>query len=364
MPAWTAGIARRLGSAAARARHRSWPSAAVGAFALFVIVAVIASDGAPSPIAGWSHAGPTPSGAVASHSPGISHATAAIPLPTETARPNAATEAPLAADVHPSSSATAANCLALDNVACPPPSSPSPFPSMVAAGTPFTTRVPIFEYHRVKPDEGETGFAADLITTPETFRAQMDAMAAAGWTTITLGQLGDDLRLGIRPATNTFVVTFDDGYEDGYLNAFPILRSKGFAATFFVIASRIGSPGNLTTEELRELVAAGDEIGNHSWSHTSLEAKTPQELVGETIGASSVIAADTGVWPKSYSYPMGLRDSAVMDAVAITPGIEIAVVQEETRAQSWRTRLQLPRIRVGPSTYPLELVDRANRYQS
>ena len=71
----------------------------------------------------------------------------------------------------------------------------------------------------------------------------MDAMAAAGWKTITMGELGDDLRLGITPEPKTFVITFDDGYEDGYKNAFPALLSHGFRATFFVIASRIGSPG-------------------------------------------------------------------------------------------------------------------------
>ena len=167
-------------------------------------------------------------------------------------------------------------------------------------------RVPILEYHRVKPPAGESGDAASLIVPPEIFTAQMDALSAAGWRTITMGQLGDDLRLGLQPPPKSFVITFDDGYEDGYQYAYPILRSHGFVATFFVIGSLIDRPGRLTVDQLRELVAAGNEIGNHSMSHTNMMVMTPERLIVETYGASALFAGPWGIWPKSFAYPMGL----------------------------------------------------------
>ena len=45
-----------------------------------------------------------------------------------------------------------------------------------------------------------------------------------------------------------------------------------------------------------------------------------------------------------------------------TPGIQTAVIQGGTGPEAWPNRLQIPRIRVGPGTYPQDLVDRATRY--
>jgi peptidoglycan/xylan/chitin deacetylase (PgdA/CDA1 family) len=222
--------------------------------------------------------------------------------------------------------------------------------------------VPILEYHRVKQLGSETGYARDLITPPKDFDAQMSAMADAGWKTITMGELGDDLRFGITPPPKTFVITFDDGYEDGYQNAFPSLLGHGFVATFFVIAGRINAPDFLSGFELRQLVESGNEIGNHSYSHRDLAAVQPAELDREIEGASALIASYTGVWPKSFSYPKGLVSGLVQERLAACPGLNTAVIQGGASAQTWANRWQLARIRVGPGTYPSDLVVRASRY--
>ncbi len=242
------------------------------------------------------------------------------------------------------------------------PTQPAPSGPIASGAAPFRLHVPILEYHRVKPWQGETGSARNLITPPEDFQAQMDAMAAAGWKTITMGELGDDLRLSIAPGPKTFVVTFDDGYEDGYRNAFPALLSHGFRATFFVIASRIGSQGFLSAFEMRQLVAAGNEIGNHSYSHKVLTAVAPDLLPQEINGASALIADATGVWPKSFSYPKGLGSDFLQARLAACPQLETAVVQGGSAPEIWLNHWRLPRIRVGAGTYPSDLVERATRY--
>jgi peptidoglycan/xylan/chitin deacetylase (PgdA/CDA1 family) len=261
----------------------------------------------------------------------------------------------------PRAPATCAPAIALGCDTPPPPL------ALVAAPSPgraFTLRVPILEYHRVKPPAGESGGAESLIVPPEIFAAQMDALSAAGWQTITMGQLGDDLRLGVQPRSKTFVVTFDDGYEDGYTYAYPILSRHGFVATFFVIAGQIGQDWQLSPAHMRELAATGNEIGNHSMSHTNMIVMTPERLITETYGASAVIADQVGIWPKSFSYPLGLTYAPVMAAVAATPGILTAVIQGGSKRETWANRMELTRIRVGPGTYPSDLVDRLSRYVS
>ena len=65
------------------------------------------------------------------------------------------------------------------------------------------------------------------------------------------------------------VLTFDDGYDDNYLNAFPTLKDHGFTGAFFVITVRADSSafGYMTWEQIQEMAANGMEIGSHSLDH-------------------------------------------------------------------------------------------------
>jgi peptidoglycan/xylan/chitin deacetylase (PgdA/CDA1 family) len=179
-----------------------------------------------------------------------------------------------------------------------------------------------------------------------------------------MGELGDDMRNGIQPAPKSFVITFDDGYEDGYTYARPILQREGFVATYFVIGSMIDHPDHLNVAELRSLVASGNEIGNHTMSHEDLRPYVlrPEKLKSEIYDASAIIAADVGVWPRSFCYPAGFTNTWVEEEVAATPGIETAVIQSGHQPQTWGNRLEMPRIRVSPALRPADLVTKADLY--
>jgi len=49
-----------------------------------------------------------------------------------------------------------------------------------------------------------------------------------------LGELVESLRNKVRIPNNAVAVTFDDGYQDNYENAYPILKKYGVPATFFL----------------------------------------------------------------------------------------------------------------------------------
>ncbi len=99
-------------------------------------------------------------------------------------------------------------------------------------------------------------------------------------------------------------------------------------------------------------------------SHTNVMVMTPERLITETYGASALIADHVGMWPKSFSYPLGLTYAPVTAAVAATPGILTVVIQGGAKRKTWANRMDRTRIRVGPGTYPSDLVDRLSRYVS
>jgi peptidoglycan/xylan/chitin deacetylase (PgdA/CDA1 family) len=387
-PAITIAIVRELPeSIVDRVRLPRRRTALVLAVAVVVVAAVALAAAMPFATAGHAPAGSSPmaaapsgdgssgpdkttTGAAASGQVRTSNefgGVQTVPTPTTTSSPYAppgtgvepAPTGEAAATTQPSPGASCAPSADPGCVAIPVPPA---VPAVNADVNPITAHVPILEYHRVKPPEGETGYAVGLVVPPEIFDTQMQALWAAGWRTITMGQLGYDLRSGIAPAPKSFVVTFDDGYGDGYTYAYPILHRYGFVATYFVIASRIGAPGQLGVPDLQALVAAGNEIGNHSMTHRNLRPLSPEQLVTETYGSSEIIAGDVGVWPRSYSYPIGLTDARVISFVSSCPAIQTAVIQGGSKRETWSNRFELPRLRVGPWTLPEDLLTRMNWY--
>jgi peptidoglycan/xylan/chitin deacetylase (PgdA/CDA1 family) len=220
----------------------------------------------------------------------------------------------------------------------------------------FSLCVPVLEYHRIVPTSEAGNSLPGLVMAPETFSAQMDALKAAGWHSITLARLGDDLLAGRSPGAKSFVVSIDDGWGDGYKYAFPILKAHGFVATFFVISSRIGTAEMLSAGNLSSLIAAGNEIGNHTEQHVSLPSLAQADMVKEVNYASDRIAAVTGVRPKSFAYPMGGINTTAMTVVAACPGMEIAVTEQYAIGETNGGRFDVPRLELGPGISAKDLM--------
>jgi len=233
-----------------------------------------------------------------------------------------------------------------------PPTSPGPS----SRAEPLTLHVPILEYHRIVPLSMAGRSLPSLTMPPENFAAQMDALANAGWHTITLATLANDLAAGVTPPAQTFVITIDDGWWDGYTYAYPILAQHGFVATFFVIAGRIWDASFLGPSQLQALVAAGNEIGDHTVHHGWLTALNPKALTSEIDSAAATIAAVTGVWPETLAYPHGATDTQVMNAVAACKPLRMAVVEDHGGALTWADRFRIGRIEIVPDRTPENLL--------
>jgi peptidoglycan/xylan/chitin deacetylase (PgdA/CDA1 family) len=206
-------------------------------------------------------------------------------------------------------------------------------------------------YHRVVPRAEAGNSLPSLVVPPDTFEQQMAALDAAGWHTITLATLSADLAKGVTRPARTFVVSFDDGYDDGFQYALPILQRHGFVGTFFIVPGRLGEPSILTRDHVRALAAAGMEVADHTMSHANLPALTNAALRTQIGGAAALITQITGKPPTTFAYPFGDRDLRVIRQVAAC-GFAMAVTNVEGAWETWATRFVVPRVRVGPGTTP------------
>src|SRR5437763_12311768 len=71
---------------------------------------------------------------------------------------------------------------------------------------------------------------------------------------VTLDEIGEHLSTGRPFLDPVAAVTFDDGYQDVYENALPVLKRKGIPAAMFVVTDLIGQPAWQIHDRLYHLV--------------------------------------------------------------------------------------------------------------
>ena len=151
------------------------------------------------------------------------------------------------------------------------------------------------------------------------------------------------------------MISFDDGYADGYTEAFPILQRLDLVATYYIVTGRLGWADRLTVADVQALAAAGMEIGDHTVDHVDLTSLSGGRLNHEVVDARLAILQTLGELPVSFAYPFGDVNGRVAAAVE-SAGFEIAVTNREGVGETWTNRFAVPRLRVGPGTSPADLV--------
>ncbi len=113
----------------------------------------------------------------------------------------------------------------------------------------------ILRYHSVSADESWAGdyMQKSLVVTPEIFARQV-AFLTRRHRVVSVGEMVEQMRSGRGVDPRNVAVTFDDGYEDNYRNAFPILREHGATATFYITTGYVGDAEILWTVALRRAI--------------------------------------------------------------------------------------------------------------
>ena len=203
---------------------------------------------------------------------------------------------------------------------------------------------------------------------PAFFRWQMHTLLKQGYRPIALreqlAQVGGTAR--------NFSVTFDDGYASTASVAVPILREMQIPVTIFVVAGCVGKTNvwdqlkgdccepMMTAETMRELDAAGVEIGSHTMSHAKLTELSDDDLRVEIFDSKKRLEDILGKPVLGFSYPYGAWDARVRDA-ALAAGYQYATATKIGTLGAHTDPYAIPRINMRWNTVGALLVQKVHR---
>jgi peptidoglycan/xylan/chitin deacetylase (PgdA/CDA1 family) len=98
----------------------------------------------------------------------------------------------------------------------------------------------VLSYHRIG-DWRATSYDAGVFTCEAARFREHLALLGRRFDLVNLETLRKALKQGTAPARPMAMLTFDDGYRDNYLVAFPILKEMGATAVFFLPTAFIGT---------------------------------------------------------------------------------------------------------------------------
>jgi peptidoglycan/xylan/chitin deacetylase (PgdA/CDA1 family)/glycosyltransferase involved in cell wall biosynthesis len=228
--------------------------------------------------------------------------------------------------------------------------------ALIAAKSPAS--IPVLMYHRVVP-EAPKDSQQGIWVTAQSFEQNLDSLQHRGYSAMTFKQyqlfLTGEFILPKKPV----ILTFDDGYEDNYTFAFPLLKKYGFSAVIFLVAEPKRRTNFWDTDEpqvpllnnehIREMSGAGIEFGSHTVTHPNLSQCPPEQIRKEFVDSKKILEQRTGREIISLAYPYGAVNEPIK-TLAAEAGYKFGIATNSGPLNFYEDFLEIRRTQVFPWT--------------
>lgn len=234
---------------------------------------------------------------------------------------------------------------------------PAPTPSPTPTPRPLTfaemnalygpcVSLPTLMYHHIQTKEAAIADKQTGLTVyTDVFKSQMEYLKSKNYNVLTMNDLINFFDNGTPVPKHSVLLTFDDGYEDFYTDAYPVLRDLGFHATMFVPT---GLVDNFDYMSWDQIISMNGLIffANHTWSHKNVQVARVMQY---EISTADQQLSDHGLnVPKVFAYPYGL-DNVNSENYLNSLGYKLAFSTKPGITLCVKQRFDLPRLRIGNS---------------
>jgi peptidoglycan/xylan/chitin deacetylase (PgdA/CDA1 family) len=175
-----------------------------------------------------------------------------------------------------------------------------------------SNKVPILMYHSIMDNDEQS-------VSVQSFKKQMNLMKTMGYQTIKFNELKDNNK-------KKFIITFDDAYENVFINAFPILKKLGFNAVCFIVANKIGAYNDwdknefkkkklMNFEQISEWLINGFNIGSHTLDHVDLTKLNKNDKINQIINSKKYLNSMFNTKINTFAFPFGSYDDEAQSII-------------------------------------------------
>lgn len=193
----------------------------------------------------------------------------------------------------------------------------------------FSETIPILMYHYIEVAPASSTLKG-LYLDPKVFASQLEELNKNNYQTLFVSEAAINIENKNALSDKNVVLTFDDGYEDFYTQAFPLIKKYNVKTTLYIIINALGTKGYLTRAQVRELADSGlVEIGSHTFNHPDLRNLKNKDVKFEIESSKKILETITGKTVLTFCYPFGLykpeffkltSEAQYLTAVSTIPG--------------------------------------------
>ena len=178
----------------------------------------------------------------------------------------------------------------------------------------ISNKVPILMYHSIIDNDEQS-------ISIKSFKKQMHLMKTMGYQTIKFNELKENNE-------KKFIITFDDAYENVFINAFPILRKLGFNAVCFIVANKIGHYNDwdknknkfkkmkiMNFEQINEWLKNGFSIGSHTLDHVDLTKLNRNDKIDQIVNSKKHLNRLFNTEIDTFAFPFGSYDDETQNII-------------------------------------------------
>lgn len=200
--------------------------------------------------------------------------------------------------------------------------------------------LPVFMYHNVSDDVGTDKYVNNYIS-PSKLDSELKYINDNKYQTIFESDL-----LDLENYTKPIALTFDDGYENFYTNAYPLLKKYKEKATVNIITKFINKKNYLTTSQIIEMKNSGFiSFESHTQTHQDLTKISDKSLDKELSGSKDDLKNNFNIDSKVICYPSGKYNDNVINSAKKYYSLGLAIKNKEYNVNNDKS-YEIPRVRI------------------
>ena len=216
-------------------------------------------------------------------------------------------------------------------------------------------RFVILMYHMIS--EPKTAAEVKYACPPKQFAQHIQMLLSTGFKPVSINAIEDYYIQQTQLPDKAFLITIDDGFEDNYNNAFPILKRYQIPAVIYLATGLIGKTNvwmnkptfserkMLSWPQIKDMSSQGIGFGSHTVSHPKLTELDDDSVGKELDQSKKIIENQLGIECRHFAYPYGLLNERTSELVKKV-GFKTACTTRSGFNNTERDPLMLHRIEV------------------